>query len=40
MFWSLKVLEKMTQETTYSWRMFMKVLEAIVSKIIRDLTVK
>jgi len=40
MYWSLKVLETLTHEVTYSWRIYTKLIEAIVSKIIRDLSMK
>jgi hypothetical protein len=40
MYWSLKVLESLTHEVTYSWRVYVKLIEAIVAKIIRDLSMK
>jgi hypothetical protein len=38
LFASLKELSKMTGEVTYSWKIYMKLLDMIIAKIIRDLT--
>ena len=35
---SLKELTKVTGEITYSWKIFMKLVDMIIAKIIRDLT--
>jgi hypothetical protein len=38
LFASLKELSKLTGEVTYSWKVYMKLLDMIIAKIIRDLT--
>ena len=38
LFVSLKELSKLTGEVTYSWKTYMKLLDMIIAKIIRDLT--
>lgn len=38
LFASLKELSKITGEVTYSWRVYLKLLDMIIAKIIRDLT--
>ena len=35
-----KVLSKLTDEITYSWKIYTKVIDMIIAKIIRDLTMK
>jgi deoxyadenosine/deoxycytidine kinase len=35
---SLKELSKRTREVTYTWRVYTKMLDMIIAKIIRDLT--
>ena len=40
MYWSLKELERITKEGMYSWKVYLKVIDAIVAKIIRDLSMK
>jgi hypothetical protein len=37
---SLKQLSKLTDEITYSWKIYIKVIDMIIAKIIRDLTMK
>jgi hypothetical protein len=38
LFLSLKELSKRTREVTYTWRVYTKMLDMIIAKIIRDLT--
>jgi hypothetical protein len=38
LFASLKELSKFTEEITYSWKVYTKILDMIIAKIIRDLT--
>jgi hypothetical protein len=38
LFLSLKELSKRTREVTYTWRDYTKMLDMIIAKIIRDLT--
>jgi len=40
LFFALKELSKFTEEVTYSWRIYTKIIDMIISKIIRDLTMK
>jgi hypothetical protein len=35
---SLKELTRFTQEITYSWKIYTKIIDMIIAKIIRDLT--
>jgi hypothetical protein len=38
LFASLKEMSKLTGEVTYSWKIYVKLLDMIIAKIIRDLT--
>jgi len=38
LYFALKELSKFTEEITYSWKIFTKVIDMIIAKIIRDLT--
>eukprot|EP00347_Sterkiella_histriomuscorum_P021796 403332737 len=38
LFFALKELSKFTEEITYSWKIYTKVIDMIIAKIIRDLT--
>ena len=40
LFFALKELSKFTEEVTYSWRIYTKIIDMIIAKIIRDLTMK
>lgn len=40
MYYALKELSKFTEEITYSWKIYTKVIDMIIAKIIRDLTMK
>ena len=35
---ALKSLTRLTGEVTYSWKVYMKLIDMIIAKIIRDLT--
>jgi hypothetical protein len=37
MFLSLKKLSKIVGEVTYSWKMYMNIIDSIMTKIVRDL---
>ena len=37
MFISLKKISKVLNEVTYSWKMYMNIIDQIISKIVRDL---
>lgn len=38
LFLSLKELSKRTRDATYTWKIYLKMLDMIIAKIIRDLT--
>jgi len=40
LYYALKELTKFTEEVTYSWKIYNKVIDMIIGKIIRDLTMK
>lgn len=40
LFLSLKELARHTGETNYSWTVYIKIVDMIIAKIIRDLTMK
>lgn len=40
MYLSMKELSRHTGEVTYSWKIFIKTIDMIIAKIIRDLTIK
>lgn len=40
LFFALKELSRFTEEITYSWKIYTKLIDVIIAKIIRDLTMK
>jgi hypothetical protein len=38
LFTTLKTYSKYSDETTYSWKVFLKILDLMISKILRDLS--
>lgn len=39
MFSTLRLYSKITEETTYSWEMYQQIIDLIISKILRDVTI-